>query len=266
MWPVASYTAFAPSWQGLHSDCKLEASKNNSGSPRCGTTWSATLAGVTRPASLQSAHSGCSRSWFARRCRHPEVLYSPGISQGAVGLVASYRKLLGKSILLMGGTVELIVRGIKSPLVVGGVASEETGPPKTGGRWRGRVTARFADPITARFADPITARNADPAIRCHTVICRGRRGRRGRNRSILKSTSIFHLRFFVPCVPCVPCKLPVWHRMGHQPRTVPRARPLQKKAPPCGAPGGSATRHRHRSANQKVRTQACRSWPVRSTT
>src|SRR5688572_19619753 len=62
-------------WQVLHSDCSSPF-QNNCGSPRCGSLWSATVAAVTRPRALHSAHSGSLHSSSARRASHLAVRYS----------------------------------------------------------------------------------------------------------------------------------------------------------------------------------------------
>ena len=47
------------SWQALHSACQLASSQNSCSSPRCGTMWSITVAGVSRFSRRHSAQRGC---------------------------------------------------------------------------------------------------------------------------------------------------------------------------------------------------------------
>src|SRR5690606_35614272 len=46
------------------------------GSPRCGITWSATNAGITRPEARHISQRGCFANWAARSLRQTAVEYS----------------------------------------------------------------------------------------------------------------------------------------------------------------------------------------------
>lgn len=52
------------SWWCLHNGCQFDRSQNRSASPRCGTTWSTTVAFTYRPSFWHSAHKG----WVCRNC------------------------------------------------------------------------------------------------------------------------------------------------------------------------------------------------------
>ena len=47
------------SWQDLHKLCQLLLSQKRTGSPRCGTMWSTTVAGTSLPSARQRTQSGC---------------------------------------------------------------------------------------------------------------------------------------------------------------------------------------------------------------
>ena len=66
----------ARSWRhgrACTAGAQLVSSQNSRWSPRCGTTWSTTVAGTTRPWARQAAHSGCCarKAARARRQRGP---------------------------------------------------------------------------------------------------------------------------------------------------------------------------------------------------
>ena len=71
--PQRPSRAVFASWQGLQAGAQLRSSQNSAWSPRCGTTWSTTVAGTTRPWARQAAHSGCCarNAARARRQRGP---------------------------------------------------------------------------------------------------------------------------------------------------------------------------------------------------
>ena len=71
------------SWQGLQAGAQLLSSQNSAWSPRCGTTWSTTVAGTTRPCARQAAHSGCCARKAARARRQRNR--SPGALRSAAG-------------------------------------------------------------------------------------------------------------------------------------------------------------------------------------
>jgi len=64
--PCNSSSCLPLSWQALHRLCSLP-SANSFQSPRCGSIWSATVAGVTRPRSRQNRHRGSIWSWYRAR-------------------------------------------------------------------------------------------------------------------------------------------------------------------------------------------------------
>ena len=66
--PQRPSRAVLASWQGLQAGAQLRSSQNSAWSPRCGTTWSTTVAGTTRPWARQAAQSGC-RARKAARAR-----------------------------------------------------------------------------------------------------------------------------------------------------------------------------------------------------
>jgi hypothetical protein len=72
LYPRCSIKCFVPSWQGLHSDWSLP-SRNEFQFPRCGSTWSTTVASTARPRVAHMAQKGCSPSWWRatvfQRCR-----------------------------------------------------------------------------------------------------------------------------------------------------------------------------------------------------
>jgi hypothetical protein len=70
-----SRRCFVASWCGLHRLIRFAPSKNRNGSPRCGTAWSASLAGFSRPMRWQKAQSGSRASWSARNSRQRLVRY-----------------------------------------------------------------------------------------------------------------------------------------------------------------------------------------------
>jgi len=92
----------------MHNDCKLLASQNNAASPRCGTTWSATLARTCLPIATHRTHDGCLANWRALICRHAGVKYH--LRQG---LPAARSALLR----LSGIAINKLAAAIKTPAV-----------------------------------------------------------------------------------------------------------------------------------------------------